>query len=54
LGSLLGKDMIQVAEIINSYKRYRLTPLGLSVMNEINGSYERCLYDWFQKYSISL
>ncbi len=54
LGSLLEKKMIQVAEITIGYKRYRLTPLGFSVMNEIDGSYERCLYDWFQKNSISL
>ena len=54
LGSLLEKGMIRVAEIIHSYNHYKLTPLGISVINDINGSFERCLYDWFNKYSISL
>ena len=54
IGSLQNKGMIHVAEIIHKNKRYKLTPLGLSVMNEINGGFERCLYDWFDKYSISL
>ena len=54
IGSLHNKGMIHVAEIIHKNKRYKLTPLGLSVMNEINGGFERCLYEWLGKYSISL
>ena len=54
IDSLKNKRMIQIAEIIHSYNRYKLTSLGLSVMNEINGNFETCLYDWFDKYSISL
>jgi hypothetical protein len=54
IGSLQTKGMIQVAEIINSYNRYKLTLLGLSVMDDISGSSYRCLYDWLNKYSISL
>jgi len=54
IGSLQNKGMIRVAEIIRKYKRYKLTPLGISVMNEINGGFERCLYEWFDKYSLSL
>jgi hypothetical protein len=54
IGSLRGKGMIEIAEVINNYNRYKLTVLGLSVIYEINGSYERCLYDFFNKYSISL
>ena len=54
LGSLLGKGMIHVAEIIHKHKRYKLTPLGISVMNEINGGFERCLYGWYNKYEICL
>ena len=54
IGSLRGKGMIEVAEVINSYNRYKPTILGISVINEINGSYESCLYDWFNKYGISL
>ena len=52
--SLLGKGMIQSAEIIKGYQRYKLTPLGLSVVNEINGNFDTCLYEWFNKYNISL
>jgi hypothetical protein len=54
LGSLQEKGMAQVAEIIKGHTRYKLTPLGLSVMNEINSSFDVCLYEWFQKYNISL
>ena len=54
IGSLQNKGMIHIAEIIHKNKRYKLTPLGLSVMNEINGNFETCLYNWFDKYSISL
>ncbi len=54
LSSLLDKKMIQVAEIIHKYKRYKLSPLGISVMNEINGNFNRCLYEWFLKYNIAL
>ena len=46
--------MIEVAEVINSYNRYKPTILGISVINEINGSFESCLYDWFSKYNICL
>ena len=53
LGSLQTKNLIQIAEVIHGYNRYKPTHLGLSVMDEINGSFERCLYDWFNKYSIS-
>ena len=54
LGSLKAKEMIQLAEVIKGYNRYRLTQLGYSVIEDINGSFERCLYDWFNKYSICL
>jgi hypothetical protein len=54
ISSLQTKGMIQIAEIIHSYNRYRLTPLGISAVNDINDSFDRCLYDWFNKYSISL
>ncbi len=54
ISSLLGKNMIQLAEVIKGYNRYKLTQLGMSVIKEINGSFERCLYDWFQKYGIEL
>jgi hypothetical protein len=46
--------MIQLAEVIKGYNRYKLTPLGLSVMSEINGNFDRCLYEWFEKYEICL
>ena len=54
LGSLQKKGMIQIAEIINGYNRYRLTQVGMAVMNELNYGFERCLYDWCQKYNITL
>jgi len=54
LGSLQAKGMIQLAEVIKGYNRYRLTQLGFSVIEDINGSFERCLYDWFNKYGICL
>jgi len=54
LGSLREKKMIEIAEVIHSYNRYKLTPLGISAVNDINGGFERCLYEWFQKYSICL
>jgi len=54
LGLLMSKGMIQIAEIIKGYNGYKLTPLGISVMNEINGSFNACLYEWFQKYKIDL
>ena len=54
IGSLQTKEMIQVAEIINGYNRYKLTPLGITVMDDVNEGFERCLCDWFNKYSISL
>ena len=54
LSSLQEKGMVKVAEIIKGYNRYKLTPLGISVMNEINVSFDACLYEWFQKYKIDL
>ena len=54
LSSLQEKGMVKVAEIIKGYNRYKLTPLGISVMNEINGSFDVCLYEWFRKYKIDL
>jgi len=54
IGSLQSKGMIQVAEVIHKYNRYKLTTLGLSVMDELDGSFDRCLYEWFQKYNITL
>ena len=54
IGSLQGKGMIEIAEVIHSYNRYKLTPLGISAVNDINESFERCLNDWFNKYGICL
>ncbi len=54
LNSLQSKGMIQLAEIIKGYNRYKLTPLGISVITEINGSFDVCLYEWFNKYNITL
>jgi hypothetical protein len=54
LGSLQNKNMIQIAEVIKGYNRYKLTQLGIEVMDEIDGSFERCLHDWFSKYNINL
>jgi hypothetical protein len=54
LGSLQNKNMIQPAEVIKGYNRYKPTQLGISVIDEINGSFDRCLYDWFNKYNITL
>lgn len=54
LGSLQGKRMIELAEVIKGYNRYKLTVLGISVVNDIDESFERCLYDWFNKYGIGL
>jgi len=54
IGSLRGKGMIEIAEVINGYNRYKLTPLGISVIHDIGGSFEICLYDWFNKYNICL
>ena len=54
LGSLQGKGMIEIAEVIHSYNRYKLTPLGISAVNYIDESFDRCLYDWFNKYGICL
>jgi hypothetical protein len=54
LGSLQSKNMIQIAEVIKGNNRYRLTQLGLSVIEDINGSFDRSLYEWFNKYSICL
>lgn len=54
LGTLKEKKMIYVAEVIKGYNRYKLTQAGISAINDINGSFEICLYDWFNKYGISL
>ena len=54
LGSLRAKGMIQLAEVIHGYNRYRLTELGISAVRHINASFESCLYVWFNKYGISL
>jgi hypothetical protein len=54
IGSLKAKGMIEIAEVIHSYNRYKLTILGISAVNDINESFERCLYDWFNKYGICL
>jgi hypothetical protein len=54
IGSLQVKGMISIAEVIHSYNRYKLTPLGISVMEDISGSFDRCLYDWFSKYNLCL
>jgi predicted transcriptional regulator len=54
ISSLQSKGMIAIAEVIHSHNRYKLTPLGISVIDDINGSFDRCLYDWFAKYNICL
>ena len=54
IGSLRGKGMIEVAEIIHGYNRYKLTMLGISAVHDIDNSFERCLAEWFQKNGISL
>ena len=54
LGSLQEKGMVQVAEIINGYNRYRLTQGGLSVMNELNDGFDWCLYEWCNKYRVEI
>jgi hypothetical protein len=54
IGSLRGKGMIEVAEIIHGYKRYKLTIQGISAVNDLDASFERCLAEWFQKNGISL
>lgn len=54
IGSLQVKGIIETAEVIQSYNRYRLTPLGMSAMVGISGSFDRYLYDWFQKYDVVL
>jgi hypothetical protein len=54
IGSFQGKGLIEIAEIIKGYNRYKITTLGISVMNDINDSFDRCLYDWFNKYNICL
>jgi len=54
LSSLKAKEMIQLAQVIKGYNRYRLTQLGISVIEDITGSFERCFYNWFNKYSICL
>lgn len=54
IGSLLGKGMIELAEIVHGYNRYRLTEQGISAMNDIDNSFERRLVEWFDKYGVSL
>ena len=54
LESLMSKGMIQMAQKIKGYNHYKITPLGFEVMNNINGSFNSCLYEWFQRYNISL
>ena len=54
IGSLRGKGMIDVAEIIHGYNRYKLTMNGISAVNDINESFDRCLVEWFNKNGISL
>jgi len=54
IGSLLGKGMIEKAEVIKGYDRYKITPLGLSAIYDINDSFDKCLYEWFTRYSIDL
>ena len=54
IGSLRGKGMIEVAEIIHGYNRYKLTMQGISAVYDIDASFERCLAEWFQKNGISL
>ena len=54
LGSLLSKGMIHIAEIIKGYNRYKLIPIGISVMNEINDGFNKCLYEWCNKYGVEL
>jgi len=46
--------MIEVAEVINGYNRYKISILGLSVINDISQGFDSCLYEWFQKYNICL
>ena len=50
--SLLGKGMIGYAEVIRGYNRYRLSELGISVMRDVNSSFDRSLLEWFNKYHI--
>jgi hypothetical protein len=44
----------QLAEVIKGYNRYRLTQPGMSVTDDINDSFETCLYEWFNKYNVEL
>ena len=46
--------MIAIDEVIKGHKRYKLTTQGILVINDIKDSFERCLYEWFNKYNIEL
>ena len=54
ISSLQSKGMINIAELIHGYNRYKLTQLGESAIDEIDTSFDRCLYDWFNKYNICM
>ena len=54
LGSLQTKGMIKIVKGINSYNRYKPAPLGLSMINDVSESFDRCLHDGFQKYKVVL
>ncbi len=54
INSLLDKNMIYAAEVIKGFNRYKLTQAGFAVIDDINGSFERCLYAWTNKYGIKL
>jgi hypothetical protein len=54
IGSLQDKGMIHVAEIIHKHNRYKLTQAGIEVMNELDGEFHVCLYDWCNKYGVEL
>ncbi len=54
IGSLQKKGMICIAEVIHGFNRYKLTQEGLSVMDEISDGFNRCLYDWCNKYKVDI
>ncbi len=54
LSSLLSKGIIMQAEQNKGIDYYKLTDLGIKIMDDFNNTYQEVLTAWFDKHNISI
>ena len=52
--SLAGKGYLIRSDIIKNIQYYKLTELGITVMNDFNNSYQDILYKWYNDHNIEV